>query len=257
MIERLRMAAQPKLSARAAAKLANLSPSRWTQIVRGYKQETPDVRVPVRAPADTLARMAKAVGATPEQLREVGRKDAADELEGLTITVREARDSGRVGLGRGLEKLIPTEQTPEMRAQMAEAVESLRAIVEDSWRAVTELTDAVLRSGPSAELLDKTRRIVWLISGHLTTRILGSGQAPELEDWLERIYVERGNLVAMLSPNEERIRWEQSCDRPHATAGALSDDTEPGSAAGIEAAIAGVRAELEVEDGYQRGEKPS
>ena len=39
--------------------------------------------VPTRAPADTLARMAQTVGATPEQLREAGREDAADELEAL------------------------------------------------------------------------------------------------------------------------------------------------------------------------------
>lgn len=72
LIERLRTQAQPKLSVRAAAKNADMSASRWTQIAQGYKQETKEVRVPVRAPAGTLARMAKVVGATPEQLREVG-----------------------------------------------------------------------------------------------------------------------------------------------------------------------------------------
>ncbi|TDL05995.1 XRE family transcriptional regulator [Mycobacterium paragordonae] len=81
LLERLRTEHRPPLSGRAAAKAAGISPSRWTQIIRGYKQETPELRVPVRAPADTLARMARAVGATPAQLREAGREDAADELE--------------------------------------------------------------------------------------------------------------------------------------------------------------------------------
>lgn len=86
LIERLRTAIRPTLSVRAAAKAADLSASRWTQIAQGYKQETKTVRVPVRAPADTLARMARVVSATPDQLREAGREDAAAELEALPVT---------------------------------------------------------------------------------------------------------------------------------------------------------------------------
>ena len=92
LIERLRNEARPTMSGRAAAATAGISPSRWTQIIRGYKQETADLRVPVRAPADTLARMARAVGATPDQLREVGREDAADELVVLYDKAREFRE---------------------------------------------------------------------------------------------------------------------------------------------------------------------
>ncbi len=81
LIERLRTEVRPKLSVRAAARASGISDSRWRQIIKGYRQETATLRVPVRAPADTLARMARAVGATPAQLREAGREDAADELE--------------------------------------------------------------------------------------------------------------------------------------------------------------------------------
>lgn len=88
LLERLRTEKVPTLSGRAAAKEAGISGSRWTQIVRGYKQETSEVRVPVRAPADTLARMAKVVGATADQLREVGREDAADEMLRYTTVCR-------------------------------------------------------------------------------------------------------------------------------------------------------------------------
>lgn len=79
-IERMRTKEGPPLTVRAAAREAGISESRWRQIVSGYRQETAELRVPVRAPARTLARMARVVGSTPEQLREVGRDDAADEL---------------------------------------------------------------------------------------------------------------------------------------------------------------------------------
>lgn len=70
------------LSARAAAQRAGISDARWRQIVSGY-QTVSGTRVPVRAPADTLARMAQVVGVTAEQLADDGREDAADELRDL------------------------------------------------------------------------------------------------------------------------------------------------------------------------------
>lgn len=60
-----------------------MSDGRWGQIVRGYQTMGDDVFAAVRAPADTLARMAKVVGVTPEQLEEAGRGDAAEELREL------------------------------------------------------------------------------------------------------------------------------------------------------------------------------
>ncbi|GAA4626737.1 hypothetical protein GCM10023196_036190 [Actinoallomurus vinaceus] len=67
------------LSARAAAKRAGISDARWRQITSGY-QTVSGTRVPVRAPAETLARMAQVSGATAEQLRQAGRADAAEAL---------------------------------------------------------------------------------------------------------------------------------------------------------------------------------
>lgn len=72
----------PRVSMRAAAKRAAIiSEGRWRQIENGYLS-TGGQRVPVVAPADTLASMVGCLGGTPEQLREVGRDDAADVLEG-------------------------------------------------------------------------------------------------------------------------------------------------------------------------------
>lgn len=66
-------------TARAAAHQADLSEARWRQILSGY-QSVGGQYVSVRAPADTLARMAQAVGVTPAELRGAERADAADEL---------------------------------------------------------------------------------------------------------------------------------------------------------------------------------
>lgn len=85
LLEELRQAVRPKLSVRRAATMAGISEGRWRQIAKGYNQVSKDTFVESVAPADTLARMARVVGATPEQLREVGREDAAAELEELLL----------------------------------------------------------------------------------------------------------------------------------------------------------------------------
>ena len=79
LIERLRLE-RPKLSVLKAAKLADMSEARWRQLAKGYQQVTAETRVPATAPAETLARMAKAVGATPEQLEAANRPDAASAM---------------------------------------------------------------------------------------------------------------------------------------------------------------------------------
>lgn len=80
LIEELREGVRPKLSVRKAADSAGISEGRWRQIAKGYNQVSKDTYVPSIAPADTLARMARVVGAVPDQLRAVGREDAATEL---------------------------------------------------------------------------------------------------------------------------------------------------------------------------------
>lgn len=72
-----------QISARAAARQAGISDARWRQITSGF-QTVSGTRVAVRAPAETLARMAQVAGLTPEQLSEVGRADAAEALRQLT-----------------------------------------------------------------------------------------------------------------------------------------------------------------------------
>lgn len=73
-----------RLSGREAARRAGMSEGHWRAIVSGSRSISKGNWVPVGAPADTLARMAEAVGATPEQLEAAGRADAAEELRELT-----------------------------------------------------------------------------------------------------------------------------------------------------------------------------
>lgn len=70
------------LTQNRAATAAGMSGTRWRDITRGYLVKG---NVKVVAPAKTIARMARVVGVTPAQLREVGRDDAALELEKLTV----------------------------------------------------------------------------------------------------------------------------------------------------------------------------
>lgn len=70
------------LSIREAARRAGISYGRWRQIVTGYQNVSPGSYAEVRAPAKTLAKMARVVGITPEDMRTQGqRNDAADEME--------------------------------------------------------------------------------------------------------------------------------------------------------------------------------
>lgn len=70
-------------SQREAARRADMSENRWRAIMHGYQNVGTGTYVPVRGPADTVARMAQVVGVTPEQLAEAGREDAAEELRTL------------------------------------------------------------------------------------------------------------------------------------------------------------------------------
>ncbi len=80
LIESKRLDIKPRLSIRKAAERAGISDTRWRQITAGYQIVTKDNRVPVRAPAGTLASMARVVGVTEDELIGVGRADAADQL---------------------------------------------------------------------------------------------------------------------------------------------------------------------------------
>lgn len=93
-----------RMSQREAAARASISEARWRNIVSGYQTVSAGVYAPVRGPADTIARMARAVGITPGQLAEAGRDDAAAELSDLPP----------------LEEEQPEPTVAELAAQLAE-----------------------------------------------------------------------------------------------------------------------------------------
>jgi transcriptional regulator with XRE-family HTH domain len=77
------------LSQREAARRADISETRWRQIVSGY-QAVGGKKVAFRSPDDTLARMAHVSGVTPEQLEAVDRPEAAAALRTLRAQQRDA-----------------------------------------------------------------------------------------------------------------------------------------------------------------------
>lgn len=241
------------------AKLAGISESRWRQIAKGYQQATKDTRVPVRAPADTLARMAKAVGIAPEQLLEVGREDAAEELV-RQMTVRERveydRAGGQVtakvpGLGAGLASLIPTnDPEPEPSRLNVE-----QEIVAQTWQEAHDLTTAVLAlEAPTEELRDVTRRIIFTLSAYLIIRILTGRHAAQMEKWLQRIYTEREQLYRAVTIGEPKFPW--LTDEEIAAEASSSDESKLGSAGeDVDAAFEGGIGEFDVDCGDNKGQQ--
>lgn len=105
---------QKGISVRSAARQADISEGWWRQITKGYQNLSGGGFGPVRGPADTLARMARAAGVTADQLEEAGRADAAQELRALTTPPEPA-------------PVHPTRQ-PDLRATIiAAALEGLTA----------------------------------------------------------------------------------------------------------------------------------
>jgi transcriptional regulator with XRE-family HTH domain len=71
------------LSIREAARRTGISYGRWRQIVTGYQNVSPGSYARVHAPAKTLARMARVVNVTAEQMATTGqRADVAELLRG-------------------------------------------------------------------------------------------------------------------------------------------------------------------------------
>lgn len=105
------------LSGRQAAKESSLSDSRWRQIINGNTTVGGQV-VPVVGPDDTIARMARAVGVTPDQLRAAGRPEAADAL--LTLSGMQA-ESEWESVGTALDRLL------SIREQIDAVIAELRA----------------------------------------------------------------------------------------------------------------------------------
>lgn len=93
------------LSTRQASARAGLGTSRWRELVNGYKIVGSGQAVEAVAPADRLARMARAVGVTAEQLRHAGRDDAADVLTMMAGVEAEQQHLDDAPLASRLERL--------------------------------------------------------------------------------------------------------------------------------------------------------
>ena len=79
----------PRMSMREAARAARISDARWRQIEHGVRYFR-GIPYPEIGPAQTIARMAHAVGVTAAQLTEAGRADAAAELEAMAESAEHA-----------------------------------------------------------------------------------------------------------------------------------------------------------------------
>lgn len=110
------------LSQRKAADKAAMSEGHWRAIATGSRSVNAGVWISVRAPADTLARMARVVEITPEQLEDVGRSDAAEELR-LMASPDESRN-GAASKEDPLERLARlTRELNEVQRELREQAE--------------------------------------------------------------------------------------------------------------------------------------
>lgn len=114
--------AEPKMTQRQAARLAGMSEARWRQLVSGYQSMGNNYYAPVTAKASTLARMAAIVGVTAEELRKVGRGDAAEEM------ARQQADSPEtVPVGTGIDPADLASLTPEDIEAVKQVIRALRS----------------------------------------------------------------------------------------------------------------------------------
>lgn len=117
-------AKRANISARLAATRAGMSDARWRQIVNGYQSVGAGQTALVIGPADTLARMAQAVGLTADELRAADRADAADALDELySETVGPSTDSAE----------------SDLRYRKPEGMS------DEQWRSVRQRTEAYLQ----------------------------------------------------------------------------------------------------------------
>jgi transcriptional regulator with XRE-family HTH domain len=118
-----------RLSGREAARRAGISEGRWRQIVNGYMVVTKGVYSPVvGAPAETIARMAQSVDVTPEQLQEVGRADAAEELKKLNAGARAAAEQAPDDLDRRLARIKADPKNRRRLEKIVDLVEEFDAV---------------------------------------------------------------------------------------------------------------------------------
>jgi transcriptional regulator with XRE-family HTH domain len=114
------------MTQREAARLAGISDARWRQLVTGYQSVGQGHYAPLTARAETLARMAAAVGVTPEQLAEVDREDAAAVL--IRINREPAEPTHRSGpVGTGVDPVDLASLSPEELEAVRAVIRAMRA----------------------------------------------------------------------------------------------------------------------------------
>lgn len=123
LIEQAREAMPGKMSQNKAASRAGMSGTRWRQIVTGVASGGKGIRLPVHGNAETVARMAQAVGVKPEQLVEVDREDAAAQLRLLAPP-----DEPEPSVAELTERV---ERTERATARLAEENSELRRMLRE------------------------------------------------------------------------------------------------------------------------------
>jgi len=184
---------------------------------------------------------------------------ALDWEEGSVDDVLDGRDPKPFSrLGRGLSSLIPEGGAPPSREE-AEKVR-VRRVIQQAWSKVTDFIEDFITANPSPSLRQKTRVLVDLIGLQLTDYIIGSElPAVSRDELLSGLYYERGRASYRLG----EFHAMETAAKQNAPAEAVEDEEVDRSTedpevtpAGLDAAVAAVAAELEVEHRDQRGHQP-
>ena len=110
------------LSVREAARRASMSEGRWRQIENGYSTPAKGEYYQVRGPDRTVARMARVVDVTPEELAATGREDAAEKLRELNAP-RSATAGRPDDLDRRIARLMADPKARRLLESFVEIVE--------------------------------------------------------------------------------------------------------------------------------------
>ena len=125
LLETARLAKRPKLSQNAVAKAADTSATTYRRIIRGVSRFGGQ-DVPFEGADETVARIADVLGVTPEQLEQVGRPGAAEEL-------RAARPHARLSQVRIEAPAPPADEDPKIE-RAAELLAEATALLEEIRR---------------------------------------------------------------------------------------------------------------------------
>lgn len=129
LLESAREARRPKLSQNATAKAAGLSPTTYRRVIRGIARfggrDTEFEGTP-----ESIASIAKVLRVTPEQLEEVDRTDAAEELRSLlrgpTTRISDVRLTGPVPPVTDAERAVMIQEVRERLSRNAEEQQELQ-----------------------------------------------------------------------------------------------------------------------------------